>query len=151
MNPFMNCLKITKSVPSFNSIPFSSWIFASISLYSKRSGIPARKDEPHWEISEKHARIYCSGTIYPSPVMILPVVARWDAFFCRFLHGLRTISGAIDIRSREAGWSCPLMQRNQCLEGWLLMMCKSCGKKCPSVMYPFNSLILLNLWKRCIK
>jgi hypothetical protein len=139
MNPLMNCLKITKSFPSFNSIPFSSPLSRMISHSSKRKSISTKKALR--EMSEKQARISCLGTIYPSPAMTLTRVAGWDSFFCRFRLGLRMISGAIDTRSRETGWYNPLMQRNQRLEEWLLVMCKSCGKKCLSIMYPINFFI----------
>jgi hypothetical protein len=51
------------------------------------------------------------------------------------------MSGAIDLRSRERRRCYPRMQRNQCLEEWLPLMWKSCGKKCFNVTYLFNSLI----------
>jgi len=58
------------------------------------------------------------------------MIAMWDSIFYRFHHGLHMMSGAIDLRSRERRRCYPRMQRNQCLEEWLPLMWKSCGKKC---------------------
>jgi hypothetical protein len=137
----MNCLKITKSVPSFNSNPFSPSLLRSLSPENKRKGFPTQKRQALKEISEKQAQIHCSRARYPPPVMNLPVLAGWDSFFYRFRQGLRMMSGAISIGPRETGWYRPLMQRNQCLEEWILIMFKSCGKKSFTITYPFNSLI----------
>jgi hypothetical protein len=39
-------------------------------------------------------------------------------------------------------WGChPQMQKNQSLEEWLPLMCKSCGKKCLNHPYLFNSIM----------
>jgi len=51
------------------------------------------------------------------------------------------ISVAIVSISRER-WGCyPQMQKNQCLEEWLSLMCKSCGKEYLGHPYLFNSIM----------
>jgi hypothetical protein len=66
------------------------------------------------------------------------------SIFYRIHHCLRTVSGAIHLRTRERGRCYPRMQRNQCLEEWFILMCKTCGKKRFRAIYLFNSLIQLN-------
>jgi hypothetical protein len=51
------------------------------------------------------------------------------------------MSVGIVLRSRER-WGCyPQMQKNQCFEEWLPLMCKSCGKKYFTHPYLFNSIM----------
>jgi hypothetical protein len=51
------------------------------------------------------------------------------------------MSVAIALRSRERGGGYPQMQKNQRFEDGLLLVCKSCGKKCVNHPYLFNSIM----------
>jgi len=91
-----------------------------------RNNISFSGDEPHCG---------CGGDL-----MLLPILSRspHDEWCNR--RGIK----------RKRGYSC-LTQRYQCLGERLLTVCKSCGKKCFAIIYPFNSLIQLNLRKKCLQ
>ena len=145
MNPFINCLKITNSVPSFNSIPFTPLYSTLFDPKSEIIDNPAQErhaSERDQGIGHfKEARLYCPGPVFFSLPSDLPVIAGRGSFFCRIRPGLRMMNGATDLGSRERGRCCPLMLKNQGLEEWLLTMCTSCGKKCFNAAYPLNSIM----------
>lgn len=90
------------------------------------------------------AQIYCARPTHSLPRLIFPMIAVWEPIFCSFCLNLHVMGIGIVSRSRERRGCYPQMLKNQCLEGWLPPMCKSCGKKCLSHPYLFNSTMQLN-------
>ena len=107
--------------------------------------IPTKDDNPPRQIIGmelfKEAQIHCWRSVHSSPRLIFPMIATRGPFFCRFCRYLHMISVATRSKSTERVGCYPQMQKGQCFEDGLLMMCKSCGKKCANPPYLFISIM----------